>query len=116
MSYTLHTYTDINNEYRWGVVAENHSKLGHSGEGYQRSTDMFQVLEKMFVPVRGAFEAQHVPWDECSLHRSRSGRCFKHLLIDAKKLVQFSQEATVALGLDDAAQSDTTPPESSPST
>lgn len=116
MSYVIHTYTDDLNDYRWGLVAENGAKLGSGDQGYSRSTDMFFVLDKLFVPKRGAFTGQHVPWENCRLHNSRSGKCFKHQLVDAKKLVQFSQESSAALGLDDAEPPGATPPESSPST
>jgi len=86
--YTLHTYTDNNHEYRWGVVAENGNKVAEPGEGYANSEDMEQVLMRLYVPARGAFSGVHVPWVDCDLHNSKSGKCYTHQIMDARTLAQ----------------------------
>jgi hypothetical protein len=99
--YEVHTYTDKQLKYRWGVVAENGKKVGHGGESYENATDMEVVLTKMFLPARGAFFGQHVPWEDCNLHESKSGKCYKHKIVDARKLVPLAQGSQDALGLSD---------------
>lgn len=91
--YTVHTYTDSNHEYRWGTVAENGNKVAEPGEGYANSADMEQVLTRLFVPARGAFSGVHVPWVDCDLHASKSGKCYLHQIVDARTLAQSLQEA-----------------------
>ena len=87
MSYELHIY-EASDGYRWGLVAENHEKLGHGGQGYSNRLDLEAVVMKLFVPDKPAFFGQLVPWHACSLHESKSGKCYIHLLKDASSLEQ----------------------------
>jgi hypothetical protein len=86
--YELHTYHTASG-YRWSVVAENGNKLASGDQGYSRTEDMSEVLGKLFIVEGGETHGLHVPWEDCALHNSRHGKCYKHKLIDARKLGQF---------------------------
>lgn len=84
--YVLHTYL-ASDGYRWGVVAENHTKLGHGGQGYSNQEDMEKVLLKMFLPARKLLTGVSVPWSDCFLHESKNGKCYMHKLTDPRVLL-----------------------------
>jgi hypothetical protein len=90
--YEVHTYATKDHKYDFGVVAENGNKIASDDQqGYENIEDMNTVLRRLFVPARGDFMGKHVPWEDCGLHASSSGKCYRHKIVDARTLAQSLQ-------------------------
>jgi hypothetical protein len=88
----VHTYR-ASDGWRWGLVAENASKLGHGGQGYANKLDMVNVLDSLFKAVV-SFTEGHVPWETCTLHEASNGKCYIYKIYDARTLVRSVVESS----------------------